>query len=733
MRFYWTSAKRLQSGSYAGFRARITARKAGRYTLRVFGVAWFSLHVDGAFITEGPYRFDAAHPEYEELVLFLNEGVHIFAARVCDEHVTTRLLAEMPPFFGVQLFDPAGKEIPLSFRVSALAYNPPIRRINPQLGWSEDCDLRLVPRFEAPSYDDSGWQTAVEVTPDIGALTRANLAHICPRAVEALKIGEGLLAEKFGYETDDIPSHFYVRHLNDKNYPSEGIWMRFDLTKVRLFRFTAEIDAPAGTVVEIAYAETLSYGRVSPLIPLSCGDSCNFDRYLLAEGKNIFGNLAPRGGRYAEIHILGRADKICVHELRFWERTYFGEPVGAFTSDDELLNKIWRIGVETFRSCSEDALVDNPTRERGEWTGDVIGAGIRIANVAFDDMRMIRRGLVQAAHCAAADGCVAGLCPGGIQYLSTYALQWLSASVEYFRMTGERDYMVSMFPAAKKNVRYFYEHFSGEGCSRDIYWSFVDWGYVSNAGNSDMGLNLHLHNALKAYLDWCDINQDADERSYAEAFLLRVRSVIENYLTQNAGQWEEIGMHRAVLALGEGFFTNDAAKDCIAYIKRHYLSCFPNDFTAPRLGAPDKNNARLITPYFSHFAFPVLWKAGEGDFVISQYKTCWGWLASQDNTWLEVFDDHWSHCHQWSGCPTWQLSRFCMGLSPREDLAPRTFDFCKLPARGVKGMGKIPVYGGGIISVIFGEEHAKYMPNVDIVILKDGKHFAVKAGESITL
>ena len=730
MKFYWTRAARANIGCYAGFRAKFCTESAGGYTLRVFGASWFSVRIDGEFITEGPCRFPAAYPEYEELKISLGAGEHVLAARVHDEHVSTRLLAEMPPFFGAQLLDGAGKEIPLSFRARELPYAPHFRRINPQLGWSEDCDLGAVPFFESPGFDDSAWEEAVPVTPEIGALSKARLGHIRPRAVDALKIGEGVLAENFGYENDDVPARFYLRYLNDETYPKEGIWLRYDLGKVRLFRFTAEIDAPAGTLFEIAYAETLQNGRVSPLITLSAGDSCNLDRYRLAEGKNFFGNLTPRGGRYAEIHILGDADKIRVRSVNFLERTYFGAPCGAFESGDELLDKIWRIGAETFRSCSEDALVDTPTRERGEWTGDVIGAGIEICNAAFGDMRMIRRGLVQAAQCAAEDGCVAGLCPGGVGYLSTYALQWVRASWKFFRMTGDREYFTWAFDAAKRNMRYFAENFTNAGCSRDVHWAFVDWGYVTNEGESDMGVNLHLHNALRAYVDWCEWMGDTKEKAFAEEFLGRVRAVIAAYLVKNAGEWEKIGMHRAVLALGEGFFEGQEAKDCVAYVKRHYLSCFPNDMSAPRLGAPDKNNPRLITPYFSHFAFPILWQAGEGDFVISQYKTCWGWLAAQDNTWLEVFDGRWSHCHQWSGCPTWQLSRYCLGLMPREDLAPRAFEYCKLPARGVEGTGKLPVAGGGTVEVRFGEDFAEYTPDVDITVYKNGVPCTVKAGES---
>ena len=38
-----------------------------------------------------------------------------------------------------------------------------------------------------------------------------------------------------------------------------------------------------------------------------------------------------------------------------------------------------------------------------------------------------------------------------------------------------------------------------------------------------------------------------------------------------------------------------------------------------------------------------------------------------DSTWLEVFDNRWEVVHSWGGCPTWQMSKFLLGLCPRAD------------------------------------------------------------------
>ena len=118
---------------------------------------------------------------------------------------------------------------------------------------------------------------------------------------------------------------------------------------------------------------------------------------------------------------------------------------------------------------------------------------------------------------------------------------------------------------------------------------------------------------------------------------------------------------------------------------------------------------------------------------MGQYRSCWGWLAEQDNTWLEVFDDRWSHCHDWSGCPTWQLSRYVLGLRPRFDLGKNFFEFCAAPCSLPRAEGRIPVAGGGAVEVLRDGARVTFRPGTAVTILKDGQRFALQPGESLEL
>jgi hypothetical protein len=84
--------------------------------------------------------------------------------------------------------------------------------------------------------------------------------------------------------------------------------------------------------------------------------------------------------------------------------------------------------------------------------------------------------------------------------------------------------------------------------------------------------------------------------------------------------------------------------------------------------APAPSGQRVcLPPAF----FCVCW---ENNCPWGRYRSAWGWAATQASTWLEVFDPRWEKVHSWSGCPTWQLSKYTLGLTPRYDVGPRHFD-----------------------------------------------------------
>jgi len=701
-RFMWCpGASEGEADYYAAFRGSFELDSAAEVELRTLGASWYVVWLDGEYLSEGPARFPKERPEYQAERVRLAAGKHVVAVQAHHEGLSTRILDNVPPFLYCALLV-GGREAPVRWKCARLGgYASQVKRVNPQLGWIEWCDTRQIPAgWRSKDFDDSSWADPVTLDRGLGKLRPLCIANVRSFIHRPKPVAKGFLAETFGYEMDNIAARFFLRDLmTERPGGAQGVWRRYDLGRVRLMRPRFVLDLPSGAVVEFAYSEYLVHGRVSPWITLSGGDSCNFDHYVARGGEQEFFPLTPRGGRFLEIHVLAEPAKVRFVREEVVERCYYGPPDGSLRSGDELLDRIWLTGIETHRACAEDALTDNPTRERGQWAGDVVGVGMEIAAVGYSDLRLCRRALAQCAECAREDGLVSGLCPGGGAYLTTYAAQWLSACMHYFELTGDRSLLEELFPAAERNIAAFERFMTAGGLSDDVGWGFVDWGYVPNPGPSDIAVDLHYLAGLRDMVRWCEAIGKTERADYYRGLEARLTGIVGRWFDEQTRQgkdvWPRIGYHRAVLGLSLGFIESKAEKECVEFIRKHMLECFPNDPAAPRLSDPSAASSRLITPYFAHYAMPVLIERREMDFVLDQYRKCWGWaLGGGRTTWLEVFDTRWSHCHQWSGCPTWQLSRYVLGLTPRYDLGPGHYVLSLHPGSLPRAEGALPLPDG---------------------------------------
>lgn len=687
----WVDASADQpADTRVAFRGTFELENEAEVEFRLLGASWFNAYLDGEFLTEGPARYAIAFPEYSTIKRKLSKGKHILAIEVIHEGVATRIMEPQMPFLFAEVH--IDKLIETNWKASRIGgYSSKVRRINPQLGWIEWCDTRQVPNWQAKDHDDRHWAKPVPVTRKLGPFKPISSAEteLVAKVFKPNAIGE--FVDAFGYEQDDPAARFFLRDLEPKETPAQGVWRRYDLGKIGLWRPQFTLDLPAGTVVEFAYSESLVRGRVSPWITLSAGPSCSLDHYIAKGGKQTFQPLITRGGRFVEVHIFAPSDQIKVFEEKFLLRRHAAPIVGSFESDDPLLNQIWKVGVDTLDSCLEDAVIDNPTRERGQWSGDLSSAGMEIAAMSMHDLRVFRRGLMQCAQSARDDGLVAGMCPGQQIFLSTYAAMWPGACVRYWKLTGDKSLLTEMFDEAQNNISAFEAKRTPDGIPSSLAWAFVDWGYVPSPGAHDVAMNLLYLDGLQQMAEWSRAIDKAGWQDYYHRLAQKQRSLLDKYFDKTT-HWKEIGYHRASLGLKLGFFEGDRKAKCIEFIKTNMLQCFPNDPSAPRLSDPGVQETRLITPYFANFVMPLLIENGEMDFVLDQYRKCWGWMLKDgQTTWMEVFDSRWSHCHQWSGCPTWQLSKYVVGLEQDKGHEPNAFQMTLSPGSLKRGQGRIPM------------------------------------------
>lgn len=691
------------------FRGHFHLDEESIITIRHTGASMYRLWVDESVVDEGPARFDQAFPEYLSLHVKLAAGNHVLAAHVHNQGETTRLLNKLiRPFLWVALETSSGHNLDLSWKgFLANAYFKTKRRLGCVLGPVEWCDTQKMPQdWKSPHFPDSEWR---EVSPTSTTLeiTAAHLGTITtlPRPVTEVQRGELV---NMSPVTHDPAMNFVTRDLTPTDLPADGIWHRYDLHRIQLGRPRLRVKAPAGTWIQCAYAECLTHSRVSPYLKSGGGDnSCMMDTWISAGGWQELEPLQPKGARFIEVHLIGaQPSELALESFEWTERTYYpNEPEGSFSCSDKLLERIWKVGVNTLQSCAEDAITDNPHRERGQWLGDAVGAGMDILAVSYQDWRPLERGLLQAAQCADEDGQIPAVFPGTREYLPSFAIQWVSAIPHYYRLGGSIRILRELYQPAVQNLESFATDRVPLGLSTNPkHWNFIDWGYrgsatvflseKTDAADFDPALSLIYLKAIRSMTAWAAwLNEDTEKWTHiASDIAQNFRNHLKKKSSNNPDYWKILGYHSTALALEQQLIPDTETDAAVSFIKHHILQCFPNTSDAPRLSGTTVEEERVITPFFFHHTLPILIEHGEMDFVLEQMRTCWGWALNLGlTTWPEVFDPRWSHCHQWSGCPTWILSRYVLGLHARFDLGENFFELKLHPGDLSSASGHLPL------------------------------------------
>lgn len=693
----WLPSPSRGENLVAAYRGRFRVEAECEAEVRIFGCHYFEASLDGEHFAEGPWRFPIDAPQYESRVVRLAPGEHLLAAAVWNIGINVEYIrgAEIPPCFGAEVrID--GKALPVQWTCRELdAYEHRGRRMSNNLAWMEWCDGARLPQGWMATDLDAGadWVEPAECHAFRDAFTRVDAAPIARVRIPLEPIASGALyAHDIDLSCEEPHWAFYSRRMDDPD--PNGCWFRFDLGRVALGKLELDLEAPEGAMVVMACSDFLVHGRVSPWIVESHGPTANMNFHRARGGREAIRPLGPRGGRYWEAHIQAPKDQVRLRGAAFLERTSAPRTRGAFDCGDSKLGRLWAAGVDTLRACTEDAVVDCPTRERGQWTGDSLTVGMETAFAAGHDLRIFARAMRQAAHCAREDGMIPGLFPGVTSYLPTYALHWAAACWRYLEMTGVEAHLHDLHPAARRNLRAFTAHLGADGLlvpGQPEGWSFVDWGYAPKPDTPLIPQNALLLDALRAMAKWSERVGASKDHAEALEHADAVRGGLRRWLEVELGKggWDGIGYHEAVFLARSGIVAEDERDAALDRIARWIQGCFPNDSRAPRLGSPSTHGDRFLTPFFLHFVLPGFAEGGWMDFALSQFRSAWGWaLERSSGTLLEVFDPNWSHCHQWSSCPTWMMSRYLLGLNPRYDLGRRTFDLgvadCLVPeARGV--------------------------------------------------
>ena len=231
--------------------------------------------------------------------------------------------------------------------------------------------------------------------------------------------------------------------------------------------------------------------------------NCDYEETcILDKGENIIEQFDYKGFRYAEI-IAERGIEIESAELI--ARHYpFPKNSAQIKTDDKALQAVFDLCKNTVKYGTQEVFVDCPTREKGQYLGDVFISGFAHL-ILTRDCRMLKKAIENTAESIKFSGEILAVSPCSLrQKIADYSLLFPLILWRYYGYTKDKDFLRKMLPACDYICDYFSEFADDEGLlnQADTQWNLVDW--PENArDNYDFDLSDPIgegrHNVINAF------------------------------------------------------------------------------------------------------------------------------------------------------------------------------------------------------------------------------------------
>lgn len=432
-----------------------------------------------------------------------------------------------------------------------------------------------------------------------------------------------------------------------------------------------DVEAPPGTILDIAFSDWLhpsgciDFYRSSPYHDTA-------DRFVLSGGRQTVELFHPRGGRYMQATLRSPVESaaLALHSVRVRLRQTIHRDRTEFQCGDPAIEWMWRATMRTQLRSTDEAYIDCPWRERGNYIGDALVC-VHIDQILHADPRTARRGLRQFAHAALPDGQLSCCAPSWLRKPhEDYTLLWITALHDHWAFTGDLQTVANLWPT----IEGIWASPSWETHSSGL-WSlhgarqFVDWGVLASEreGDANACINLFRLEALRQ----CAAMAEALGRGDAAADLQQQASKVEAALFKVL--WDE---DRGCLRASEGAATEALHANVLALC----FSAGPRerrvrilDYIEPKLlrnldralhGDWQSGNLEL---YFFHFLLPGLAAHDRPDLAEQILSSHYGHLQSQGpQTLVETLHGLSNHsgsaCHPWSGAGAIYAARHILGI-----------------------------------------------------------------------
>jgi hypothetical protein len=470
--------------------------------------------------------------------------------------------------------------------------------------------------------------------------------------------------------------------LNQPESGFDGAYFIVDFGREEAGLLHFEVDAPAGTIMDIGHGEHVHDGRIRTYL-----GSRNFaDRYICREGNNRYTLPFRRiGGRYLQVQVSNYAAPLKIKYFGLKPLSLPGVSACEFRSSDPLAEKIHEISLRTLTCCMHEHYEDTPWREQSLYAFDDRNQALygysMMGNYAFaaTSFDLLGRGIRD-------DGLLELCAPAKVPItIPMFSLVWITALAEHWMHSGRS----CLFEKFSLQIKQMLERvFTRNDAKSGLYlppvsaemWHFYEWvpgleKVSASNGRFDAPYNLFLHEALRAYsqmLKWSGRITDAgmiDARRVAlgsaitSAFWNRQAQCLSTFIVDG----KPFGCHQLVqcLALNEHLLAPEQEKQVIGKLSdpgMQGMTLSSMLYLVRALMDRDADAKKFISAVIH---------GNWGKMVLSGSSTCWETINGAAD-----FDGAGSLCHGWSALPVYYYHAYVLGIRP---LSPGFLTFSVTP------------------------------------------------------
>ena len=434
----------------------------------------------------------------------------------------------------------------------------------------------------------------------------------------------------------------------------------FDFGSTQLGRLRVDYEGPAGTSLDLGWAEELS-GELPAVLEqhgLFTGA-----RHVSAGGAARFETVKPYGMRYLQLNVSGHAAPVTIQRVALVREVYPFEERGHFESSDPALDALWRMGLRTLRVCAEDAYVDTPFRERALYAGDLL-VEIAVTLAVSGDLRLAQRSLRLLADMYR-DLFVPGAerHPDEIGLLEDFPLLSLEAYKWVVDATGDLGFARELFPAYRHLLDGILARRSSDGTvTNDTV--FIEWvlpeadrhGVANTAYHALLSRSLSSLADIARRLGHPDVSARYDAAASELARLLDTRfwDAAAGAFSDGRRAGAPATSHLPISSAWPSFWglTSSAREGAL------------EAFWQSELG-PSSPRSHRLSPYGGFFVLGALYRHGHTQLAEGYMRRYWApMLADPEGTLWEHFErQEGTSSHAWSAAPTYYLSTQVLGIS----------------------------------------------------------------------